>query len=125
MANDRLPALEEIKAASNSGATSLLMRIEDALAKGDDAFAFMLGGPEEVEAAVDGLWVIAGKLDQAVAALDAVLAAHRNSGGRCAWCRNPDGQRQKWPCGEYLAISRALTGEGGTTDQQTETTDGP
>ena len=31
-------------------------------------------------------------------------------GGRCAWCRNPDGQRQKFPCGEYLAITRELTG---------------
>ena len=48
-----------------------------------------------------------------LAVLDVVLAAHRNADGRCAWCRNQDGQRQKWPCGEYLAITRALTGEAG------------
>jgi hypothetical protein len=45
------------------------------------------------------------------AALGEVLKAHRNTGDRCAWCRNPDGTRQKWPCGEYLTIIRALTRE--------------
>lgn len=45
-----------------------------------------------------------------VAALEAVLKAHRPSttDGRCCWCRDADGQRSAWPCGEYLAITAAL-----------------
>jgi len=43
--------------------------------------------------------------------LAAVEAAHRPVSGRCAWCREAGGQRMKWPCGEYQAISRALLGE--------------
>ena len=46
-----------------------------------------------------------------LSALDEVLKAHRDAGGRCAWCRNPDGRRQKFPCGEYLAITAELTGK--------------
>jgi hypothetical protein len=51
-----------------------------------------------------------------LAALDVVLKAHRDVGGRCAWCRNPDGQRQKFPCGEYLAITAELTRTGADHD---------
>jgi hypothetical protein len=47
-----------------------------------------------------------------LAVVGKVLEAHRNADGRCAWCRNQDGQRQKFPCGEYLAITRELTGKG-------------
>jgi hypothetical protein len=62
--------------------------------------------------AVQGLLESAADVPRLLAALDAVLKAHRNADGRCAWCRNPDGQRQKWPCGEYLVITRELTGGG-------------
>lgn len=48
-----------------------------------------------------------------VAALRHVFAAHRDVGGRCSYCRNQSGQREKWPCGEYLTVSRALLGEDG------------
>lgn len=50
---------------------------------------------------------------RAVAALEAVLKAHRPSttDGRCCWCRDADGQRSAWPCGEYLTITRALNGD--------------
>lgn len=46
-------------------------------------------------------------------ALGAVLKAHRpnTADGRCNWCRDPDGQRSAFPCGEYLTIKRILTGE--------------
>jgi len=50
-------------------------------------------------------------LARLLAVVGKVLEAHRDAGGRCAWCRNPDGQRQKWPCGEYLAITAELTGK--------------
>ena len=48
-----------------------------------------------------------------VAALEVVLKAHRpnTADGRCNWCRDPDGQRSAFPCGEYLSITAALTGE--------------
>ncbi len=65
-------------------------------------------------AEMHGLRDSARDVPRLLAALDAVLKAHRNADGRCAWCRGQDGERQKWPCGEYLTITRALTGEGGT-----------
>lgn len=42
-----------------------------------------------------------------------VLKAHRpnTADGRCNWCRDPDGQRSAFPCGEYLTIKRILLGE--------------
>ena len=48
-----------------------------------------------------------------LAALDAVLKAHRpnTADGRCSWCRDPDGQRSAFPCGEYLTIRAALAGK--------------
>lgn len=54
-----------------------------------------------------------GDLRKAVAALEAVLKAHRpsTSDGRCCWCRDADGQRSAWPCGEYLTITAALAGK--------------
>ena len=54
--------------------------------------------------------VLLGDWGKALDALAHVLAAHHDSGGRCAWCRDADGQRSKWPCGEYLTI-RARLGE--------------
>lgn len=47
-----------------------------------------------------------------LAAVERVFAAHRNVDGRCSYCRNHLGQRVKWPCGEYQAISQALLGAG-------------
>ena len=48
-----------------------------------------------------------------LAALEAVLKAHRpnTADGRCNWCRESDGQRSAFPCGEYLTIRAALPGE--------------
>ena len=65
--------------------------------------------PNEADAA----FIVAARTDvpRLLAALDVVLKAHRDVGGRCAWCRNPDGQRQKFPCGEYLAITSEMTGK--------------
>jgi hypothetical protein len=59
---------------------------------------------------------IAGDVQLLRGALDVVLKAHRDVGGRCAWCRNSDGQRQKFPCGEYLAITAELTRTGADHD---------
>jgi hypothetical protein len=47
-----------------------------------------------------------------LAALTIVLRAHHDTGGRCAWCREADGGRSTWPCGEIVAITRELTGKG-------------
>jgi hypothetical protein len=65
--------------------------------------------PNEADAA----FIVAARTDvpRLLAVVGKVLEAHRDAGGRCAWCRDPDGQRQKFPCGEYLAITRELTGK--------------
>lgn len=58
-------------------------------------------------------WQWRDELARVLAALEAVLKAHRPStaDGRCCWCRDADGQRSAWPCGEYLTITRALKGD--------------
>jgi hypothetical protein len=55
---------------------------------------------------------VQGDVAALLAAVEVVLAAHRSVDGRCAWCREADGQRSQWPCGEFLTVSRALLGEG-------------
>lgn len=67
---------------------------------------------------VRGLLATAADVPYLLAALEAVLAAHRpTSGGdgkeRCAWCREYYGERSIWPCGEYLTIKAKLLGEAG------------
>jgi len=52
------------------------------------------------------------------AAVEAALAWHEpiSSGGRtaCTSCDDGYGDHQDWPCPEYLDLSRALLGEGGS-----------
>lgn len=55
----------------------------------------------EIEAAIGDEWIL-------LAILEAVLAGHRPVDGRCPWCRESNGYRSKWPCGEYLTIETAL-----------------
>jgi hypothetical protein len=57
--------------------------------------------------------LIAGHATLLLGAVEAVLKAHRpsTSDGRCCWCREADGQRSPWPCGEYRTIAAALAGE--------------
>lgn len=63
------------------------------------------------------LAILLPRLGRAVAAVEAVLAAHRpvadeKGRDRCACCRatSPTGQRALWPCGEFQIVSRALLG---------------
>jgi hypothetical protein len=62
----------------------------------------------------DGAFITRSRSDlpRLLAVVEKVLAAHHDSGGRCSWCRNPDGQRALWPCGEHLTITRELLAEG-------------
>jgi hypothetical protein len=108
-------ALAEIGALDGTPALSLLSEAKRAARKG---YAPQFG-EQELDAADNAVIALDHARLRLLAALDAVLKAHRNAGGRCAWCRNPDGQRQKWPCGEYLAIARELTGKGNRPTEAT------
>lgn len=108
MPDDELAAtLAEIRAIDSTPALAMLSEAERASRKGY-APEF---GEEEIDAADNAVTALDLARMSLLAVVDVVLKAHHNAGGRCAWCRNADGQRQKWPCGEYLAIARELTGK--------------
>jgi len=110
VADDPLKAaLDEIRAIDGAPALALLSEAARAARKGY-APEF---DEEEIDAAGNAVTALDLARGRLLGAVDAALKAHRDVGGRCAWCRNPDGRRQKFPCGEYLAITRELTGKAG------------
>jgi hypothetical protein len=79
-------------------------------------FSCTAGTAEQEEANAEFTATARTAMPRLAAALEAVLKAHRpsTSDGRCCWCREADGRRSAWPCGEYLTITRELSGEGGS-----------